>query len=53
MTSDPYRARRVFVWTWQPGESTPLVAGVVDRVGADGRPDGRCLSQGRDTRLLG
>jgi serine/threonine-protein kinase HipA len=35
MTSDPYRARRVFVWTWLPGESTPVVAGVVDRVGAD------------------
>lgn len=35
MTSDPYRARRVFVWTWLPGESAPVVAGVVDRVGAD------------------
>jgi serine/threonine-protein kinase HipA len=35
MTSDPYRARRVFVWTWLPGEATPVVAGVVDRVGAD------------------
>lgn len=35
MTSDPYRARRVFVWTWLPGESIPVVAGAVDRVGAD------------------
>lgn len=35
MTSDTYRARRVFVWTWLPGESTPVVAGVVDRVGVD------------------
>ncbi len=35
MTSDPYRSRRVFVWTWLPGESTPVVAGAVDRVGAD------------------
>ena len=35
MTSDPYRARRVFVWTWLPGESVPVVAGAVDRVGAD------------------
>lgn len=35
MTSDPYRARRVFVWTWLPGESAPVVAGAVDRVGAD------------------
>lgn len=35
MTSDPYRARRVFVWTWLPGDSTPVVAGAVDRVGAD------------------
>lgn len=35
MTSDPFRARRVFVWTWLPGESTPIVAGAVDRVGAD------------------
>ena len=35
MTSDPYRARRVFVWTWLPGEATPVVAGAVDRVGAD------------------
>ncbi|ABL81870.1 MULTISPECIES: type II toxin-antitoxin system HipA family toxin [unclassified Nocardioides] len=35
MTSEPYRARRVFVWTWLPGESTPVVAGAVDRVGAD------------------
>lgn len=35
MTSDPYQARRVFVWTWLPGESTPVVAGAVDRVGAD------------------
>lgn len=35
MTSDPYRARRVFVWTWLPGESAPIVAGAVDRVGAD------------------
>lgn len=35
MTSDPYRARRVFVWTWLPDESSPVVAGAVDRVGAD------------------
>ncbi|MDN5794499.1 MAG: HipA domain-containing protein [Intrasporangium sp.] len=35
MTSDPYRARRVFVWTWLPGEATPVVAGAVDRVGAN------------------
>jgi serine/threonine-protein kinase HipA len=35
MTSDPYRARRVFVWTWLPGESEPVVAGAIDRVGAD------------------
>lgn len=35
MTSDPYRSRRVFVWTWLPGESVPAVAGAVDRVGAD------------------
>ena len=35
MTSDPYRARRVFVWTWLPGEPAPVVAGAVDRVGAD------------------
>jgi serine/threonine-protein kinase HipA len=35
MTSDPYPARRVFVWTWLPGESTPVVAGAVDRAGAD------------------
>jgi serine/threonine-protein kinase HipA len=35
MTSDPHRARRVFVWTWLPGESTPVVAGAVDRAGAD------------------
>jgi len=35
MTSDPYRSRRVFVWTWLPGESAPVVAGAVDRVGAD------------------
>ena len=35
MTSDPYRARRVFVWTWLPDESVPVVAGAVDRVGAD------------------
>lgn len=33
MTSDPFRARRVFVWTWLPGESEPVVAGAVDRVG--------------------
>ncbi len=38
MTSDPYRARRVFVWTWLPGESEPVVAGAVDRVAA-GRLD--------------
>ena len=38
MTSDPYRSRRVFVWTWLPGEATPVVAGAVDRVGA-GRLD--------------
>ena len=35
MTSDPFRARRVFVWTWLPGESEPVVAGAVDRVGAN------------------
>ena len=35
MTSDPFRPRRVFVWTWLPGESAPVVAGAVDRVGAD------------------
>jgi serine/threonine-protein kinase HipA len=35
MTSDPYRARRVFVWTWLPGAAAPVVAGVIDRVGAD------------------
>src|SRR5262249_26933013 len=29
------RARRVFVWTWLPDESAPVVAGAVDRVGAD------------------
>lgn len=34
MTSDPYRARRIFVWTWLPGESEPIVAGAVDRVDA-------------------
>lgn len=33
MTSDPHRARRVFVWTWLPGASAPVVAGAVDRVG--------------------
>lgn len=38
MTSDPYRSRRVFVWTWLPGESVPTVAGAIDRVGA-GRLD--------------
>lgn len=35
MTSDPFRSRRVFVWTWLPGEPTPIVAGAVDRVGAE------------------
>jgi len=35
MTSDPYRSRRVFVWTWLSGESAPVVAGAVDRVGGD------------------
>lgn len=35
MTSDPFRSRRVFVWTWLPGDSNPVVAGAVDRVGAD------------------
>ncbi len=35
MTSDPYRARRVFVWTWLPGEAAPVVAGAIDRVGVD------------------
>lgn len=35
MTSDPYQPRRVFVWTWLPDESAPVVAGAVDRVGAD------------------
>jgi serine/threonine-protein kinase HipA len=34
MTSDPFRARRVFVWTWLPGESEPVVAGAVDRLEA-------------------
>ncbi len=34
MTSEPDRARRVFVWTWLPGESEPVVAGAVDRVEA-------------------
>ncbi len=38
MTSDPYRTRRVFVWTWLPGDSEPVVAGAVDRVAA-GRLD--------------
>lgn len=33
MTSDP-GAQRVFVWTWLPDESTPIVAGAVDRVDA-------------------
>lgn len=35
MTSDPSRARRIFVWTWLPGESEPVVAGAIDRVAAD------------------
>lgn len=35
MTSDPHRSRRVFVWTWLPGESIPVVAGAIDRVGVD------------------
>lgn len=35
MTSDPFRARRVFVWTWLPGESEPVVARAIDRVGAN------------------
>lgn len=35
MTSDPYRARRVFVWTWLPGEATAVVAGAIDRAGTD------------------
>lgn len=35
MTSDPFKSRRVFVWTWLPGETTPIVAGAVDRVGAE------------------
>ena len=35
MTSDRHRSRRVFVWTWLPGGSAPVVAGAVDRVGAD------------------
>jgi serine/threonine-protein kinase HipA len=35
MTSDPFRSRRFFVWTWLPGEPTPIVAGAVDRVGAE------------------
>lgn len=35
MTSDPYRSRRVFVWTWLPGEAAPVVAGAIDRVGVD------------------
>lgn len=34
MTSDPYRGSRVFVWTWLPGDATPVVAGVVDRAGS-------------------
>jgi serine/threonine-protein kinase HipA len=32
MTSDPDRARRVFVWTWLPGRSDPVVAGALDRI---------------------
>ena len=35
MTSDLYRGRRIFVWTWLPGESTPIVAGAIDRVSPD------------------
>jgi len=35
MTSDASQARRVFVWTWLPGESEPVVAGAIDRVGAN------------------
>lgn len=38
MTSDSYRSRRVFVWTWLPGNSEPVVAGAVDRIGS-GRLD--------------
>lgn len=38
MTSDRRRARRVFVWTWLPGATEPIVAGAVDRVAA-GRLD--------------
>lgn len=35
MTSDPGRPPRVFVWTWLPDASEPVVAGAIDRVGAD------------------
>ncbi|MBA3744952.1 type II toxin-antitoxin system HipA family toxin [Sporichthya sp.] len=35
MTSEPGRAGRVFVWTWLHGQGEPVVAGAVDRVGAD------------------
>lgn len=35
MTSDAFGARRLFVWTWLPGESQPIVAGAVDRVAPD------------------
>jgi serine/threonine-protein kinase HipA len=33
MTSDQHAGRRVFVWTWLPEFTTPVVAGVIDRVG--------------------
>ena len=35
MTSEVSGARRVFVWTWLPGQAEPVVSGAVDRVGAD------------------
>lgn len=34
MTSEQGQGR-VFVWTWLPGDSTPVVAGAVDRVASD------------------
>ena len=38
MTSDPYRALRVFVWTWLPGESVAC--------GGGGRRPRRCRPSG-------
>lgn len=32
MTSDSRHRQRIFVWTWLPGGSAPIVAGAVDRV---------------------